>query len=131
MTPRVLVADDDAMARESLAELLQEMGFEVVAAAADGQEAVRQAEVHEPDVVLMDARMPNMDGIEATRRIKARAPDVQVIMLSAYDEPVLRSGADEAGTYCYLVKGCGADLIAEMVRRAGDFGRAQGGSDRP
>lgn len=100
MTPRMLVADDDDAARETLAELLTELGFEVLGTPADGADPVRLAVTHEPDVVLMDIRVPRMDGIQATRRIKARTPAVQVIILSAYDETRAQGGS-----------GAGRDLL--------------------
>ena len=68
-----------------------------------------------PDVVLMDLRMPNVDGIQATRAIKRLVPSVQVIMLSAYGDSALKMGAEEAGVSSYLIKGCPPDLIREAL----------------
>ena len=109
---RVLVADDEPQVRGVLARLLEEEGFEVVAAASDGVEAAELALQHSPDAVLMDLRMPNLGGIDATRRIHARQPDVRVVVLSAYEDPALKEEARNAGASMFLVKGC---LASELV----------------
>jgi len=114
----VLIADDDAHVRDGLRELLTDAGFAILGEAADGPQAVALADELEPDVVLMDLRMPGLDGIEATLEVKRRWPLTQVIMLSAYDDPRLRQHAGAEGVYCYLVKGCSPALITEVVRRA-------------
>ncbi len=119
--PRIMVVDDDRAFREMLRDLLAEEGFAVVAEAGDGAEAVAAAERTTPDVVLMDLRMPNVDGIQATRSIKELQPLVQVIMLSAYGDPALQRGAEDAGVYCYLIKGCPPAMIREMLRYAWRF----------
>ncbi len=115
---RVLIADDDARLRQAVGELLEGQGFAVVGQATDGDEAVALAEQLDPDVILMDLRMPRLDGLAATRAVRDRLPLTQVIILSAYDDPALRESASVEGVYCYLVKGCPAGLIAEMVHRA-------------
>jgi DNA-binding NarL/FixJ family response regulator len=97
---RILLVDDHLLFRKGLARLLTaQPDFEVVGEAADGLEAVEQAQSLHPDLVLMDIRMPNCDGLEATRRIKAYMPDVRVVMLSVSDEEgdlvaAVRYGAD-------------------------------------
>ncbi len=118
---RVLAVDDDRGFREEIRELLEEEGFDVVGEAGDGAEAVDLAARLHPDVILMDLRMPNIDGIEATRLIKSEQPMTQVVMLSAYDDPGLQDGAGEVGVYCYLVKGCRASLIKDVLLRAWSF----------
>jgi DNA-binding NarL/FixJ family response regulator len=118
---RVVVADDDVGVREAMCEILERWGFAVVGRASDGAEAVTFTTDTSPDVVLMDQRMPGVDGIEASRQIKDRFPSTQVIVLSAYDDESLRDLADDAGVYCYLIKGCPPALILDMVRRAIDF----------
>src|ERR1700760_2428720 len=81
---RVLVADDQALVREGLMTLLEvAAGIEPVAAAADGEEAVALAARHRPHVVLMDLRMPRLDGVEATRRVRAAPPEIEIVVLTA------------------------------------------------
>ncbi len=115
-----MIADDQAQTRRGLKALLASIGpeIEVVGEAADGQEAVQQAEHTRPDVVLMDARMPVMDGLKATRWIKARAPDIKVIFLTMHmlhPDEALAAGAD-----AFLVKGCSAEeLVKTIVNTAG------------
>jgi DNA-binding NarL/FixJ family response regulator len=119
--PRIVLVDDEPDFRETLRDMLSDQGFAVVAEAGDGEEAVRSVARTNPDVVLMDLRMPTMDGIQATRSIKSQFPNVQVVMLSAYGDPALQTGADEAGVYCYLVKGCPPDMIRDMLQYAWRF----------
>jgi DNA-binding NarL/FixJ family response regulator len=116
--PRVLVVDDQDAIREAMAEMLIELGMAVVATAGDGGQAVDLADAAEADVVLMDLRMPGLDGLEATRLIKERRPLTQIIIYSAYDDPALHRGADEVGVFCYLVKGCRPQLVYEMLGMA-------------
>ncbi len=112
---RVLLADDQRLVRESLATMLGLLGgIELVGTASDGEEAVRLAVAHAPDVVLMDLRMPRMDGIEATRRLRETAPAVRVIALTTFDDDESVLGALRAGARGYLTKDAGA----EDIRRA-------------
>jgi two-component system, NarL family, invasion response regulator UvrY len=104
--PRVLVADDHPMLRAALVDLLVQAGFEVAGEAADGADAVALAKELEPDVVLMDLRMPVLGGLDATRLIKDARPDIQVVLLTAFESPALQQQAEEAGCFSYLVKGC-------------------------
>ena len=103
--PRLLVVDDHAMLREALVELLVQAGFEVVGEAGDGTDAVALAKQLEPDVVLMDLRMPVLGGLDATRLIKDDCPAIQVVLLTAFEGPALQQQAEEAGCFAYLVKG--------------------------
>jgi DNA-binding NarL/FixJ family response regulator len=104
--PRLLVADDHPMLRAALVDLLVQAGFEVAGEAADGADAVALAKELEPDVVLMDLRMPVLGGLDATRLIKDACPDIQVVLLTAFESPALQQQAEEAGCFAYLVKGC-------------------------
>jgi DNA-binding NarL/FixJ family response regulator len=112
---RVLLADDQRLVRESLSTLLGLLdGIELIAAASDGEEAIALCDQHRPEIVLMDLRMPRLDGIEATRRLRERHPAVRVIALTTYvdDESVL--GALRAGAHGYLTK----DASGEDIRTA-------------
>jgi DNA-binding NarL/FixJ family response regulator len=104
--PRLLVADDHPMLRAALVDLLVQAGFEVAGEAADGADAVALAKQLGPDVVLMDLRMPVLGGLDATRLIKDACPDIQVVLLTAFESPALQQQAEEAGCFAYLVKGC-------------------------
>jgi DNA-binding NarL/FixJ family response regulator len=113
---RVILADDQRLVRESLGTLLRLLaGIELLASAADGEEALALADEHRPDVVLMDLRMPRMDGIEATRELHARHPQIGVIALTTYadDESVL--GALRAGARGYLTKDAGSEDIRAAI----------------
>lgn len=116
--PTIVVADDEKVVRDELCELLGDFGFTVLGAAADGLEAVELWEALDPDVMLLDLRMPGLDGIEAARRIKKRSPLTQVVILTAYEDASLMTEALEAGVYCYLVKGCNPRLIRDVLTTA-------------
>ena len=112
---RVLLADDQRLVRESLGTLLGLLdGIELVATASDGEEAIALCDEHRPEVVLMDLRMPRLDGIAATGRLRECHPDVRVIALTTYadDESVL--GALRAGARGYLTK----DASGQDIRSA-------------
>jgi DNA-binding NarL/FixJ family response regulator len=113
---RVVLADDQRLVRESLATLLGLLdGIELLATACDGEEALALTAEHDPDVVLMDLRMPRMDGIEATSRLRERHPKVRVIALTTYadDESVL--GALRAGARGYLTKDASSQDIHAAI----------------
>ncbi len=114
--PRVLLVDDSAELRQALRRALEDEGIEVVGEAADGAAGVAQAKALEPDVVLMDLRMPVMDGVAATSAIKQALPVTQVLILTAYEE--WGSSARAAGAYAYLVKGTGPELLRDVVLQA-------------
>jgi DNA-binding NarL/FixJ family response regulator len=103
--PRVLVVDDHDMLREALVELLAQAGFDIVGQAADGVDAVALAKQLEPEVVLMDLRMPVLGGLDASRLIKDACPAIQVVLLTAFESPALQQQAEDAGCFAYLVKG--------------------------
>lgn len=117
-SPRVLLVEDDQKLREGLRKLLAEVAFDIVGEAPNGEEGVRMTLDLEPDVVLMDLRMPVMGGLEATRLIREQRPEIQVVILTAYDDPALAKGAAETGVYAYLVKGCPPRLISETTLHA-------------
>ncbi len=100
---RILVAEDETIIRLDLKEMLVRAGFEVCAEARDGEEAVALARSEEPDLAIMDVKMPNVDGIEAARRILEERP-IPIVMLTAYGQEELVSRAVEAGVFGYLVK---------------------------
>jgi DNA-binding NarL/FixJ family response regulator len=114
---RVLVADDQATVRDGLVTLLGLAdGIEVVGAAADGEEAVALTEQLRPDVVLMDLRMPRVDGAEATARIVTTRPEIAVLVLTTYADDVSLAGALRAGARGYLTKDAGRAELAAAVR---------------
>jgi DNA-binding NarL/FixJ family response regulator len=116
---RVLVADDQALVREGLMTLLQAAaGIQPVGAAADGLQAVAQCARHRPDVVLMDLRMPGLDGVEATRRIRATQPEVEVVVLTTHADEASILDALQAGARGYLTKDAGIAEIARAVQAA-------------
>jgi DNA-binding NarL/FixJ family response regulator len=120
---RVLVVDDQTVVRDGLVLLLGLLpGLEVVGSAADGEEAVRLVGENHPDVVLMDLRMPRVDGVEATRRIKAAYPSVQIVVLTTYSDDESVFAALQAGARGYLTKDAGAEEIARAIDavRGGD-----------
>lgn len=114
---RILIADDHAMVREGTRKLLeQEPDFEVVAEVADGEAAVKAAQELAPDIALVDVAMPNMDGIEATRRIKAECPHTTVLILSAYDDDQFIFSLLEAGAAGYLLKRAQSRELVASIR---------------
>ena len=113
---RVLLADDQRVVREGLGTLLGLLdGIELVATAADGEEAVALAVRHDPDIVLMDLRMPRVDGIEAIRRLAARGERPRTIALTTYADDASVVGALRAGARGYLTKDAGAEQIRAAV----------------
>jgi DNA-binding NarL/FixJ family response regulator len=118
-TVRVLVADDQALIREGIASLLSiEPGIEVVGTAADGRAAVSLALETRPDVVLMDVRMPVLDGLRAAELLRDRLPDCRVLMLTTFDDEEYVVRALRAGTGGYLLKDLPPRELAQAVRLA-------------
>ncbi|MGQ4380709.1 response regulator [Streptomyces sp. SAS_267] len=122
-TIRVLIADDQQMVRQGFTVLLNaNPGIEVIGQAVDGLDAVRQVAELAPDVVLMDIRMPELGGIEATRRITTDTPHIKVLVLTTFDLDEYVYEALRAGASGFLLKDASADQLAEAVRvvAAGD-----------
>ncbi len=121
---RVVIADDHQVVRSGLERLLEGWpNVTVVGTAADGVEAVRLTSLHQPDVVLMDISMPNMSGLEATRRIAAAWPEVQVVVLTSFDDRPTVAEAIDAGAIGYLLKDSDPATLREGIELA-----ARGGS---
>jgi two-component system, response regulator PdtaR len=119
---RVLIAEDEALIRLDLAEMLREEGYEVVGEAGDGQEAVELAEQHQPDLVIMDVKMPRRDGIDAAAEIASKriAP---IVVLTAFSQRDLVERARDAGAMAYLVKPFSInDLIPAIELAVSRFG---------
>jgi NarL family two-component system response regulator YdfI len=116
---RVLITDDHLVVREGLSAILEVVDdIEWVGEAADGAEAVRLAGELQPDVVLMDLRMPEMDGIEAIRQIKARQPEVEIVILTTYDDDEYIVRGLRAGARGYLLKDAGRQALFAAIRAA-------------
>jgi two-component system, NarL family, response regulator DegU len=118
VTIRLMLVDDHQMLRQGLRRSLEEEGFYVVGEASDGDEAVRLVPAAKPDVILMDVSMPDMDGVEATRRILQTDPDKRVVMLTMHADKDLIDAAIKAGAVGYLTKDCSTDEVIEAVRMA-------------
>ena len=113
---RILIADDHPLLREALAQVFsKQKDMEVVGKAADGEEAVELATQLKPDIVMMDIMMPKLDGIEASKQIKRVAPNIAVLILTAYDDDNYVLGLLEAGAAGYLLKSArGEDLVGAI-----------------
>ncbi len=112
----MLVVDDHLLSRRGIVSILDEAeGFEVVAEAGDGEEALEMARRHRPDLVLMDVQMPRVNGIEATRRLKAELPSVRVVMLSVSDDVQDFFEAIKAGAQGYLLKNMQPETWVEYL----------------
>src|SRR3712207_4571678 len=115
----VLLVDDHELVRRGVRAFLEtQPGITVVAEAGGGEEAVRLAAEHAPDVALMDLIMPGMDGVEATRRLTAQSPRTNVIMLTSYHDDEHVFPAIRAGALSYVLKEVGPEQLAEAVRKA-------------
>ena len=118
-TVRLMLVDDQSLFREALRTLLAlQPDFEIVGEAANGEQALALAATCRPDVILMDLRMPVMNGIEATRRLVASQPDAHVIVLTTFDEDAEVFEALHVGALGYLLKACAAEKLYDAVRAA-------------
>jgi DNA-binding NarL/FixJ family response regulator len=113
-----MLADDHRMLREGLRRSMTDQGFDVVGEARDGDEAIRLAEELMPEVILMDVTMPEVDGVEATRQIRAQFPEIRIVMLTMHADQEVLAAAIRAGASGYLVKDCSTEEIASAVRMA-------------
>jgi DNA-binding NarL/FixJ family response regulator len=111
---KIMIVEDNFRARRALKALLaQQTGINVMAEASNGQEAIRKIGGTIPDLVLMDMRMPIMDGLEATKIIKKNWPQIRIVMLTMY--PECQSDVIQAGVDAFLVKGCSVDEMAAAI----------------
>lgn len=117
MSTRILIVDDQRLMREGLRTLLElEPDFDVAGEAGDGAAALEAYEASTPDIVLMDIRMPGMDGVEATRRLRARHPGARVIILTTFDDEAYVFDGLRAGAQGYLLKDLSGDELATAIR---------------
>lgn len=117
MSTRILIVDDQRLMREGLRTLLElESDFAVAGEAGDGAAALEAYEASTPDIVLMDIRMPGMDGVEATRRLRARHPGARVIILTTFDDEAYVFDGLRAGAQGYLLKDLSGDELATAIR---------------
>ena len=114
---KVLIVDDAAFMRMMIKDILQKNGYEVVGEAANGLQAVELYKTHKPDLVTMDITMPEMDGIEAVKAIKAIEPNAKVIMCSAMGQQSMVMDAIKAGAKDFIVKPFQADRVLEAIKR--------------
>lgn len=135
MSIKLLIADDHEVIRTGLVSLLAGSSIEVVAEAANGKEAIQLAEQHRPDVILLDIRMPDGDGLATLEKLRAKVPEIRVVMLSTYDNPTYIARAVALGASDYVLKGSNReDLITtieaaaagESPSRAGELRRVAG-----
>lgn len=115
--PRILIADDHPLFAQALRHALTDWHFDVLEPARNGAEAVEFAAREEPDVVLMDVHMPVLDGIEATRMVRACSPKTRIVAITSDDAPAISDAARDAGASLVLVKTCGPDELLEAVLR--------------
>jgi DNA-binding NarL/FixJ family response regulator len=114
----VILVDDDEVLRQALRDMLEEEGFRVVGSVGTVEDALSLAEEAQPDVAMIDYRMPGANGIDLTPLLKERVPEVQIVMLTAHDEQSLWLDASRVGVFSFLAKGCAPWLILETIRRA-------------
>ncbi|HTU25898.1 MAG TPA: response regulator transcription factor [Pirellulales bacterium] len=114
----MLVVDDHEVVRSGLASLLVDSGIEIVGEAETGQQAIDLATEHSPDVILLDIRMPDMDGLDALEKIRRVLPAVKVVMLSTYDNPTYVARAVALGASDYVLKGASRQDILSTIRAA-------------
>lgn len=114
---KILIVDDAAFMRMMIKDILTKNGYEVIGEAANGIQAVELYKAHQPDLVTMDITMPEMDGIEAVKQIKAVNPAAKVIMCSAMGQQSMVMDAIKAGASDFIVKPFQADRVLEAVKK--------------
>ncbi|OHB66611.1 MAG: DNA-binding response regulator, partial [Planctomycetes bacterium RBG_13_63_9] len=119
MSIRLLVCDDHQVIRTGLASLLAGTEIEIVAEAANGQEAIKQALKVKPDVILLDIRMPDGDGLSTLEQLRVEVPESKVVMLSTYDNPTYIARAVALGACDYVLKGSSREAIVATITAAG------------
>ena len=120
MSITLLVCDDHEVIRTGLASLLVGTGIQIVAEAASGAETIKQAQKVKPDVILLDVRMPDGDGLSTLEKLRAKVPDSRVVMLSTYDNPTYIARAVALGASDYVLKGSPRDAIVATITAAGE-----------
>src|SRR3954452_1546117 len=128
MSARILIVDDHPLTREALSSLLKQHGFEVVGEASDGEAAVLAAQQLGPDIVLLDLSMPGVDGLTALPRLRAPAPDCEVVVLTASGTEENLLAAIQGGAAGYLLKSEPPERIAEFLRGAANAEAALSGA---
>jgi DNA-binding NarL/FixJ family response regulator len=118
MAIRVLIADDHEVVRRGLGVLLKNTDIEIVAEASSGEEVVQCVQTHQPDVTLLDVRMPDADGLEVLESIRKESPAARVIMLSTYDNPTFVARCVALGAVDYVLKGSHRQAIIEAIQTA-------------
>jgi DNA-binding NarL/FixJ family response regulator len=118
MSITLLVADDHEVIRSGIASIVSDADVEVVANAATGSEAFELTTIHRPDVVLLDVRLPDGDGLTILERIKEQFPDQAVVMLSAFDNPTYVAKAVKLGANGYLIKSCDRQKVIHAIEQA-------------
>lgn len=122
----VLIADDHPPFRKTFREILElEENIQVVGEACDGEEAISKTKEHRPDIILMDVKMPKMDGFDATYHIKKHCPDTKIIMLSAHNEPAFIDKAMKLGASAYVTKNKPVSEVVQIIVEVCNKGELQ------